>query len=151
MVRGEQPFWISRYSRNSAINDSRVISRFYISRIASVRKSYSLRNNFMLIPFRFDVKCLPVFKLQARAIRSTPLANKGDITQALQGCKRLKESPFHPVMRSPCCPTPRSLSILLPSKPTRKRRSNQPSKSAKDINMYPCLFHAPKSRLVERV
>jgi len=54
MVRGEQPFWISRYSKNSAINNSKVILSSYLLEVASFRKSYNLRNDFMLTPFTFS-------------------------------------------------------------------------------------------------
>lgn len=46
----------------------------------------------MLIPLRLHVKCLPIFELRVKIIQPPPFTSKGDITQMLEGCKRLRQS-----------------------------------------------------------
>ena len=148
MVRGEQPFWISRYSKNSAISNSKAIFRFCVSPIAWCRKSDSLRHDLMLIPLHFRVKCLPIFDPQASSQSNTlPFTHRR--RRHGPGAERRDHNSAHS-LALPAAPAPRSLNGLprQPGAETSIKPALKRSGHVKDV--YLCLFQGSQNHFLER-
>lgn len=138
MVRGEQPLWISRYSKNSAISRSRIVFNSCVPQIIACRKRYSLRHVLILASFPFSCQVSPLVGLACQDDASCSSRRQETHDTGIESIQPHKvmpttpnHSPFLPLSFSDC-PTICSTAGLC-----GKDQLNQPQRASLILRCIP--------------